>query len=363
MQSSSKPIKKNLKYSNYQSKGLKFKTESAGNYPEKDEDLHTCPARIRHAWPSKITTWWTPDQIDQRPPFSYATLIAHAILSSTDGRLTLSDIYTWISKKYPFYSIRRSGWQNSIRHNLSLNKKWFCKIDRKPTQTNPGKGCYWTLVAGIEYIFINNLTKKGNHHRKQHDNGLTTEVLSSPKNEVCSYQSGNAATSPLPFLTKSSTDIIQKSPVVTHASRSCNMLPKESSPSKMVDNSGIVLNEFIDNQTYEESMPYLEEASLYQTIDLSCLSDPLQTPISMLSSRPSDCSPSLFYEQETAFSYSNFCIAQNLTIHDASLYHLSGQLLLNEDMLEHNTKQQACTYISPSGQALVGSSISSCDSL
>ncbi|OAD67279.1 fork head transcription factor, partial [Phycomyces blakesleeanus NRRL 1555(-)] len=104
-----------------------------------------CPARTRSAWPVNIVTWWKPSQPREKPPYSYATLIAHAILSSKDGRLTLSDIYRWISVYYPFFTLGRRGWQNSIRHNLSLNKKWFVKLDRRPTQANPGKGCYWTL--------------------------------------------------------------------------------------------------------------------------------------------------------------------------------------------------------------------------
>ncbi|OAC99712.1 fork head transcription factor, partial [Mucor lusitanicus CBS 277.49] len=80
-----------------------------------------------------------------KPPYSYATLIAHAILTSKNGRLTLSDIYKWISEAYPYYKRGQKGWQNSIRHNLSLNRKWFVKEDRRPTQAHPGKGGYWTL--------------------------------------------------------------------------------------------------------------------------------------------------------------------------------------------------------------------------
>ncbi|KAI8067137.1 hypothetical protein BC940DRAFT_212140, partial [Gongronella butleri] len=76
------------------------------------------------------------------PPYTYATLIAHALLSSDKGRLTLHDIYQWICGQYPYYSMANRGWQNSIRHNLSLNKKKFKKLARAERQ----KGSYWTLV-------------------------------------------------------------------------------------------------------------------------------------------------------------------------------------------------------------------------
>jgi hypothetical protein len=70
-----------------------------------------------------------------------------------------------------------------------LNKKWFLKIDRRPTQANPGKGCYWTLVAGKEHIFITNLTQEGGYNRKHHDIGLTTELSLGQRRGVCFYHS------------------------------------------------------------------------------------------------------------------------------------------------------------------------------
>ncbi|KAF9274205.1 Forkhead box protein J3 [Mortierella alpina] len=80
--------------------------------------------------------------ISQKPAISYAALISQAILESTRMKLTLGDIYAWIMTNYPYYRYSSSGWQNSIRHNLSLNKA-FLKLDR--TQDEPGKGCFWTL--------------------------------------------------------------------------------------------------------------------------------------------------------------------------------------------------------------------------
>lgn len=48
---------------------------------------------------------------DLKPPFSYATMIAQAIFSSDEEKLTLSNIYSFIADKYAFYRHSNSGWQ------------------------------------------------------------------------------------------------------------------------------------------------------------------------------------------------------------------------------------------------------------
>lgn len=46
-----------------------------------------------------------------KPPHSYATLIAMAIAASPERKLSLNDIYTWISDTYPYYSRVGRGWK------------------------------------------------------------------------------------------------------------------------------------------------------------------------------------------------------------------------------------------------------------
>ncbi|KAM0714588.1 hypothetical protein Q7P37_009884 [Cladosporium fusiforme] len=94
----------------------------------------------------------------RRPPYQYAMLIGMAILSANNRRLTLAQIYHWISDNFPYYSMAKSGWQNSIRHNLSVNKN-FVKIER--SRHEPGKGHFWGIKHRQEHLFI-----PGESHRR-----------------------------------------------------------------------------------------------------------------------------------------------------------------------------------------------------
>lgn len=88
---------------------------------------------------------------DIKPPHSYAQLIGQSILSSEEEMLTLANIYDYIKQRYAFFRYTNGGWQNSIRHNLSLNKS-FEKVARRTDE--PGKGMKWKIADSERDDFI-----------------------------------------------------------------------------------------------------------------------------------------------------------------------------------------------------------------
>jgi len=77
--------------------------------------------------------------------FSYSQIIAQAIQTSSEKRLTLSQIYDWMVANIPYFQDRSdqsssAGWKNSIRHNLSLHQK-FVKVQNE----GPGKSSWWMI--------------------------------------------------------------------------------------------------------------------------------------------------------------------------------------------------------------------------
>ncbi len=105
--------------------------------------------------------------------------------------MTLSQIYNFISAQYPYYEANNRGWQvsfyfdtkikanfinsqNSIRHNLSLNR-YFIRLARKENES--GKGSFWRLDQTCEEKLIDHAFR----HRKQRGN--SNNNTSTIKNE------------------------------------------------------------------------------------------------------------------------------------------------------------------------------------
>ncbi|RFU74167.1 fork head transcription factor [Trichoderma arundinaceum] len=94
-----------------------------------------------------------------KPQYSYAQMITQAILNAPDGKLNLNGIYNFIMNTYSYYRHQHAaGWQNSIRHNLSLNKS-FDKVARSTDE--PGKGMKWHIVPEARDEMVRNAYKIG----------------------------------------------------------------------------------------------------------------------------------------------------------------------------------------------------------
>lgn len=63
-------------------------------------------------------------------------------MRANKNKMTLSSIYAWIRENFLYYQNADQAWQNSIRHNLSLNR-CFLKVPR--SKDEPGKGGFWRL--------------------------------------------------------------------------------------------------------------------------------------------------------------------------------------------------------------------------
>uniref|UniRef100_A0A8C8ZH80 Forkhead box N2 n=1 Tax=Prolemur simus TaxID=1328070 RepID=A0A8C8ZH80_PROSS len=78
-----------------------------------------------------------------KPPYSFSLLIYMAIEHSPNKCLPVKEIYSWILNRFPYFATAPTGWKNSVRHNLSLNK-CFQKVEKSHGKVN-GKGSLWCV--------------------------------------------------------------------------------------------------------------------------------------------------------------------------------------------------------------------------
>jgi hypothetical protein len=118
----------------------------------------------------------------QRPPYSFSTLTLMAIESSARKRLSVKEIYTWVTDNLPYYrSVPSGSWKNSIRYNLSFNR-CFCKVDKNllAMRDFSGKGSLWCVSPEFRTGLYEELVRAGSSSPGH----LATVVLLQDVNET-----------------------------------------------------------------------------------------------------------------------------------------------------------------------------------
>ncbi|XP_007904189.1 forkhead box protein N3 isoform X2 [Callorhinchus milii] len=137
-----------------------------------DEDTPPSPAHSDQPYDAKQNP-------NCKPPYSFSCLIFMAIEDSPSKRLPVKDIYNWILEHFPYFANAPTGWKNSVRHNLSLNK-CFKKVDKDRSQSI-GKGSLWCIDPEYRQNLIQAL-KKTPYHPYSH-------VFNTPPTSPRTYQS------------------------------------------------------------------------------------------------------------------------------------------------------------------------------
>ncbi|XP_061110359.1 forkhead box protein N3 isoform X1 [Conger conger] len=139
---------------------------------ELDEDTPPSPAQSDLPYDAKQNP-------NCKPPYSFSCLIFMAIEDSPSKRLPVKDIYNWILEHFPYFANAPTGWKNSVRHNLSLNK-CFKKVDKDRSQSI-GKGSLWCIDPEYRQNLIQALKKTPYHPYSQ--------VFTTPPTSPQAYQS------------------------------------------------------------------------------------------------------------------------------------------------------------------------------
>ncbi|OCK83386.1 hypothetical protein K432DRAFT_274273, partial [Lepidopterella palustris CBS 459.81] len=119
-----------------------YETEAGPTNIPSTRDTPPSPShgyKIEHG-PDEVTNSST---IDKEQP--YAQLIYRALLEAPGHTMVLRDIYSWFRRNTDKATDKETkGWQNSIRHNLSMNGA-FEKVDQ-PDGEEAKKGFMWRLT-------------------------------------------------------------------------------------------------------------------------------------------------------------------------------------------------------------------------
>jgi len=183
------PLKKEMKSDSHLYTSRKYSSSSMMPYSRRMHPYSTLPPKLspspavhmlqqgQYYLVSSPKSASTTNQEDSNvePQFpSYTAMIAQAILSTKDKKITLGGIYEFIEYRFKGLEKRVKGWRNCVRHNLSLNE-CFIKLGR----SDCGRGNDWAIHPNYLESFLRGEYRKRRACMKQRQDfsWLTHEYL------------------------------------------------------------------------------------------------------------------------------------------------------------------------------------------
>jgi len=260
------------------------KNSSAPISVSKNHSLSYSPQTLPRLSTPQIET--TP----KKPPYSYAAIIEMALCSAPHFTMNLKDIYLWIENNFEYFKTAKSGWKNSIRHNLSLQKT-FLRVDVSHLYENPHQQpSIWTLKIdeNRQPLTLQNVKAREKFHtstpikQKKNLNSMFFKKSSSTIKNIGSYSGADESRKCTNF---GSVSPIRASGYLT-PNRRCS-LPNQDSGTFSLNSSMII----------QTSKPKLFKTCRKTRHELLIDSVSSSHVLDVSSSSSSNCSPEKYFEK------------------------------------------------------------------